>query len=942
MGAIFSAALAAKVAAAGDKTTYCQHIVSDLGPSRTVELKTFSAAPSDWQTGWGGLGTTFYAAPLSGNMEINNGVITKFGDIALPTVEANAILSVGFAAMRISGSGAWSQFTLGLPGGTGYDGLPVSIVLRKNPNGTYGIVLNSVRFAAPASLPLSPVAELHRRTLTNESAGVQSSGFVTQTFGEFFEQGEVPAGTYPQWRTVAGDLLCHSTVYNHVRWPDGSLRWCGVMLAVPQSVPAGGTIEIAVKSGGDVPALSSRSLADAAGLNLNVLVTGVTGLTGDWTVALNTGAATPANVVKLADGAAGAIFRVQEDFQQAGAPHGQLICWHYVEVLQNAAGAHAGTRYAGRVALPWADVTSPAPVGMAVTCALRSGATVQRQLQGKNASNVLGSTILLPHYGSFFTCDVTALYDFFPGAQSSECVVRVKPAGKKAARVRLAPAYDFDLVPTNANLRNYEGHGNGSMVYATGTTGPRSEISVFPTWAVKYVIGDVPNAEREVRVNAMVTSGWVDGLRRSTTGEVIPTNQGSTTYAGLGANQPTWRIGSVGFSVPTSQVRLWSGEENSHHRGGATYPAYLFTAEPQYIDLLVEQAVNLIGTMPQGNAVIAPVALPITTALDGAEHSRETQINGTTYPAGGFLFRHDLLRYAAWGMRDLAQAASIYPDTCPRGTEVKKYMRDMIDSVFLAFKTYRNLMPAEYRSNGIMGLKRNYGTNEVNEHPWCMGYLATSWSLAAGMLQSANAFECAQHLANFYSSFKAQSIDFAGVYTLDINAWGPDGARLHTVTSMASAIADVSVTFTAATNTVTFKARNYGFANGDQYMVPANGIFQGKAINSLVYVVNKSGQSFQVSDTPGGAPLTILQDGTSYAPRMRVASFAPGVSFEYTDSNSYLANITGAMRYLKAIGCTGLDAAVADGDARLVAVGTDLQLAHNPQTAFAVAYPTGD
>lgn len=945
MSTTYSTALAAKLAAVGDRTAYNNHIITDLGSSRTVTFK-HAASGNPWS------GTTFFSAPLTGVMAQAGGIITSLGTVGAHTVRANAVLSSGGAVMRIEGGGAWIQGTVGLAGATGFDGQPVDFVLRKSPNGVYSIVLNSAKFAAPLSLPLSPEVELHRRVLTNETSGAQASGFATQSFGEFFEQGEVPAGTYPQWRTVTGNLLCPSTVYNHVRWPDGSLRWCGVILVVPQVVPAGGTIEIAVKSGGDAPVASSRTLADAAGHNINLLVSGVTGLAGDWTAALNTGATTPENVVKLADGAAGAIWRVQEDFQQAGAPHGQLICWHYVQVLQNAAGAHAGTRYLGRVALPWADVASPAPVGMAVTCALRSGATVRRQLQGMNASSVLGATILLPHYGSIATCGTDAMYDFFAGAQSAECVVRVKPAGKKAARCRLVLPYDFSITPTaralvnqDSTARDYVGHGKGTMIYNMNNTGERSEIGVIPLWAAAYIVGDATNAERETRVNAMVTTGWVSGARRKSTGTVVCTTNTLATYAGLGPNAPTARwgytnAGSFNFAIPTANTKLWTGEIDMHHRGGPVYPAYLFTAEPQYIDLMTEQSANLLSILPQGAGTTWNTTDPMTTAYTGAFHSRDQLIDGVSYPGAGLLFRDDLQRYAAWGLRDVGQMAAIYPDVCPYGTEVRQYLRDVLEANCAAWVAYKNLMSQAYRDNGMMSLKPS---NKPHDEPWCMGYLANSYAHIYGLTGNASVLACANHTANYFKSLKAQTdLDFAAVGAYTVTVWDEDLTRINSLTRPFFQMNTTSVAYNMDTDTLTFNRGDFGYANGDVLRCPDTGYVAGAIKGTKLYVVNKSGTSFQVALTPGGAPADILKTETYGGPHMRIQNFLPGVEFAQEQSaSSYIANINAAMKHMTVAGVTGLSAAIADLEGKLTLKDIQAQYPSNPKNALSVSLPTG-
>ncbi len=774
-------------------------------------------------------------------------------------------------------------------------------------------------------------------SLVNTSGSTQAANFVSPMFGHPFVEGDLPTGEYPAF-TLADDTPVPATVYSDVAWGDDSKKFCGVLLRSPASIAGSGTQTINVKNGGAAPASSSRSLSDLTAADIKVELTGVTNLSGVWTASLNTAITDATDIKVIGDGPAGKVYRIGGPFKQSGSAHGQLYCWHYAAILQDAAGNFMGIRYLGRIAQPFIEVTSPTPAHRIVTAVLKSGVTTIRTLQGHTTTETPGSNILIPHFGSIVTCGATAQWDYIQGGgtAAADCTVRVVPDFEYFSKSQMLVPYAYGTSVTDLASVDYYGHGRGSMVRATGDTGERPEIGVMPSWVASYALNGSAVNERQVRVNAMVTTGWPVGARLSSTLMPPPVTSPSASYTGLGTNQPTWRMGSVGYPTLTGNDSLWLETENGHHRAGATYPAYLFTGEPQYLDLLVEQAANFIATMPPGNGTTWTTTDPVTSARSGAFDNRDPIIDGVTYHGAALMFREDLLRFQAWMLRDVAQASAILPDTCPSGTEIKKYLREVAESNWAAFVAYRNALPADYRDNGIFGLKPSYISLE---RTWTVGYLSNSFAHQYGITKHANAFTCAQHSANFWSKIEADpELDMAAAASYDLYVFNAAGQRINRVDELFFVPQYCVITYASAGNTITFSGGNdnFGFVNGDS--IRGDSAFvSGITTGQKLYFINKSGKSAQLSATPGGSPLTII-NGAFYGPGLRIANFAPTLTYEDDLSpQSYLANVTGAIRHLNAIGCTGLTAAVADMDARVVSGAVDYSGV--PKNAMASTLP---
>lgn len=783
-------------------------------------------------------------------------------------------------------------------------------------------------------------------TLVNTSGSEQSAGFVSPMFGQPFKQGDIPAGEYPQF-ALTDDTPCPATIWGVTSWPDGSMKFCGAMIRVPAAVAGSGSVTINVRSGGSAPAASARAVSDLTAANISTELVGVTNLTGTWAASLNTAITDADDIVLIGNGPAGAIWRIGGPFKQGGSPHGQLHCWHYVAALQNAAGALAGIRYLGRVAQPWADVTSPTPTRRVFTAALKSGATTLRSLQGHDTTETVGANIGLPHYASMFTAGTDAKWDYVQGggSQASDCTVRVVHDEVYFIKSRLVPPYDTSVSPTSSTSVDYYPMGRAGMARDIGGTGERNDIGVLTSWAVRHLLTQSSVDERVIRAVGMASGGWRTVVRRNSTKQIIPVVDVSPAYTGMGTIQPTWRYypndNILGVQNPVSNTTLWVSETEPSHRPSATFYPYLVTGEPQYLDMLVEQASGLVLSIVDGQRSMN-TSLPITTTTirNTADYGeRNVVISGTTYKGGGWLFQGGLVRVQAWMARDLADASAVYPDTCPSGTETRKYLREVTEAGWEAINAYNSALGATWSGSGIY----NFDPRTESNNPWCSGYMSNAICHAASVLPSVGATAFRQHLGRHWKDIAAVA-DIACAVSFGGNTYDENDVRVLSSDLMLFQV-NSTLTFSTSTNRFTVSGTTGGWSptNGDVIALDsffdADKPFTEATDRRRLYVVNASGLTGQLSLTPGGAAITVTSDAVVTKVWARLGNFAPNFSAEdnISSNDGYLSSISSAIRHHKAVGDTLITDAETEIAARLSTAGTTY--VSDPKNAITNSYP---
>lgn len=804
--------------------------------------------------------------------------------------------------------------------------------------------------AAPA-----PGALLTTMSLVNDSASAQAANFVTKAFGHPFKQGDVPSGQYPAFELTDG-TPCPATLWGLAHWPDGSLKFCGVMLRVPVGIAGSGSLTINVKNGGSAPASSSRALTDFTSVDRKVelLVSGDTA-GGAWVASLNDAISAADDITVYGDGPAGKVWRVGGFLRRSAVNHGQLYCWHYVAALQNSSGGLMGVRVLSRVIKGFADTTSPGVGSLTATVDVKNGATVVRSLQGvQSDGSTLGANIVMPHYTSFFSAGVDANWDYVQGGGSvaAECTVRVVQSKTYLVKSRALPSYDTTLAPSAQAAVDYRPNGRGNMIYYIGNTGERDDIGVLAAWYVRHLMRQDAAADKNIRVNGLSTGGWRTCVRARANKEVVPVVSVSASYAGMSTpNDSIWYWDGVNDVIPGVQTEyVWIQEFDTHHRPSSGYYPYLITGEPQYLDLLVEHAAEAIAIQPTGTACVWDVSDPVGPATKtGQWQSRDNYIGATLYKGSGVLFREDMYRLGAWALRDIGQASAIYPTTCPRGTEVKKYLTEVIESNYSAHQAYRNAMPASFRTDGIMGLlglSAQGGVYEIGyDTIWTIGYLCHQTAQYYSLSGSAGAQGFAAHLANFWAACNRIGDIAVAAGAYDMMIFDEAGVRYNTLDKATFRMGDYStLSFNAATDVFTLSGYNTpaNITNGDRFMFK-NGTkpFASASNYKVFYAVESSGPTCKLAATPGGAAIDVTTSGSTTSHWTALANFSPMFSYEGSPNVSSAPDVTqAAMHHLTAAGFTACEAARA---AMVVAINTrssfNSQRANEPKNAMTAAYP---
>lgn len=811
-------------------------------------------------------------------------------------------------------------------------------------------------------LPNPPSATLvTSRTLSNTSGSTQASNFVTPMFGLPLKEADVPTGEYPEFR-LTDDTPIPATVYNCAEWADGSMNMCGVIARVPSSVPGSGSLTMNVYSGGTAPAASSRTLAEVvAGSDIKIEYTGTVNLSGVWTASLNDAIANDGNITMIGDGPAGKVWKIGGHFKQSGSAHGQLYCWHYIAVLQDAAGGLLGVRYLGVWGQLFGDVASPAPLYRQGTMVLKNGATTVRTMQGieatpspDNSNGVPGSVITMPHFSSASTAGVDAVWDFFQcgGSASTDCTIRVVPPTAYIQQAKLVPPYGISASVVDTPSANYVINGKGNHYnYNMGNTGEWPEIGVMPSWCARYWMNPTVLNERAVRVNAMCALGYLADVR-PVSSKKPPAGNATGTFTGI-EQKSSWSLSqrTGGVINPATQFNVWGTDVA--HRPSPLYSAYLMTGEPQILDTMIGHACGHVLLTNGGYSIwkaARPLTGPTMTSFAGERNMRVDDA-GETYDCGGVLMRRGGIRMGAWAFRDISQAYAMVPASYT-GSDYKGYFQYLIDTAWRGFNEYIAAHPTSYKNDGMFAygdrqLEGGDGLFMVNY--WDMGLCFTSQ-----ITQRPQVITARQYMARRFNAIASRyNVGSMGAY--DMLVWNDvDIAESYAEVLYSMKDNAGTLTFSTASNNITvsdgIKGPAWNPTNGD-VLAFVGGSSVGvstRPYDEIVnykhfYAVNVSGKTFQLSATPGGSPLTVVRNltmnGGWYSQvQDPVVGFVTGAT---TGPFSYLAASAGCMNYHKLIGddvsaaAAPLQAALAYENPNFLAEGNLL----GPKYRFQDTYP---
>lgn len=781
---------------------------------------------------------------------------------------------------------------------------------------------------SPPPPPLPTGSKALSVVMHHDGEGVQAAGFVSPMFGSMFEQGAIPAGTYPQYRTASGQV-CPATLWDIASWPDGSMRKCGGVVQVPVAFNGVGAHEISAFSGGAAPARGPRSTDDLLAADMEIEMVGVDGLEGTWVASLNDAIDT-GHVVLRGSGAAGTFWVISGEVSDSkGAPHGQLYVAHYVLALSNMDGSFRGMLYLGRVMQPWADVTVPPARHRDMRVTLKSAGAVIRVLRGHTTSETPGDVVRLQHYASFFTAGEDGEYDYIQGSGSEpkKAAVRVTHSVPELIDTQQFPPYDESTVINAAPPMNYVPGCKGAARRDMPGTGDADDIGLLTRWGVQYFLRQDAGWERVNRVTALAGGGWRNCVKQRATRQVPVVVAMDKSYAGLAA-KTGWRWPSHttgGIVNPSPNASLWQegGDLAIGHQPAAFYPIGMKTGEPQYVDMQMELANSRMldmhpGPGPMTFSTVEPITLQ---SMSPNSLGRDVRIitaagPGVRRPAAGLAFdTGNGRRKAAWALRDVAHAAAMAADVPADGVEIRALMKDAVINSLLAVLDYRDGSTPQRSADGMFAIKLGYSDGD-----WMFAYFNDVIRHIADILPSAEAEEVCDYLSRYWVALQEkQTILLATNYR---TTWcdGPaivksaaDINFLREVGAISFTAKDSRGIFVAGTSGLSFNgSRLWTLQNGDTltFGVSRDGVsgqpkpFPNIGNGRVLYTVNVQGLSFQLSETPGGPPLTVPADITISVPH-----WASGAKIEpvaaLSDSGlaaSYWAIVRGTLAYLVARG----------------------------------------
>lgn len=252
---------------------------------------------------------------------------------------------------------------------------------------------------------------------------------------------------------------------------------------------------------------------------------------------------------------------------------------------------------------------------------------------------------------------------------------------------RAIPNYDRSIAVPESTLadlaRRWMGSGestimgSGSLTRYMPTTGGRAEIGPYPRWTVEYLLSMDERAKAVVLGNGDLAGSWPIHVRNSKTGRILTLDERPkfwiNGYRDGDRERPLWRPDRT----PPPPPRTPDGKAHPYylspdvaHMGSYAYVPYLVTGDYYYLEEAYFWA-NYV--------LLAQWPVP-------RQDSR------------GLL--SDQIRGNAWGLRNIADAASIAPDGEPEGPYFNKRIREN-----LAEWTKRMYGPPEYNKMGFWGIR---------------------------------------------------------------------------------------------------------------------------------------------------------------------------------------------------------------------------------------------
>jgi hypothetical protein len=550
------------------------------------------------------------------------------------------------------------------------------------------------------------------------------------------------------------------------------------------------------------------------------------------------------------------------------------------------------------------------------------------------------------HFGTIYTHNVNAKWNFFQGAGSltADHTTRCQYNAPYLHSTGLIPPWNQGLVGVTDNNATWAASYDwnpvsiGPMNDDVGATGSSDNLGLTPAYTARHFFNQSAGGEKAVR--AIGLAGAFHGmLRQRATRQLLNLRNQSYTGMPAAATGVYWDgVNASTFTAPPTgnNVFEWVESTNSHKPSYAYYPTLVY-GSPEFYDTLFEQAnFSTSVTVPSNRNITYPVTkygiIPINSG-------------------------QGWLRTSSWGTRDRQHAAqfcrgAVHPD----GSQILQYILDGADDdlAVIGLCNTAAVMNAYYVSVG------NFAVNDgaagrmtmVNGFTFMANYFDVVMCMSAtSNRQHAAAIAYVQDRANFLAYYLTT---FGGYHfyteyshmTTAPRAYGsgyaaPISSDAEFGVTAAGMFSTLTWTTGARAFTVTGLSSGLVISTGDKWIfdpTAANAVPAGFTADVPYYAVNVSGNSFDLSASPGGSVITPTNTTGSGLPssgRTGIAGLggpwiiwatppdaASGKCPVGTGPDNYLAWSNAAQNYLIAVGATGLTNVLADSATRLAVNGT--------------------
>ncbi len=527
----------------------------------------------------------------------------------------------------------------------------------------------------------------------------------------------------------------------------------------------------------------------------------------------------------------------------------------------------------------------------------------------------------LAYFGALFTAGPTGMWDFVQGAGSDETDTTLRCQMNKQYWVStgLLPSYDLTIQPTSNLPTAYWPNCSEPVVRYLDSTGERDDIGILPAWYARHFLTQAAVDEEVLRIVSLIGGhGFSIGLENSTTLTFPCVNDGvnGAAYRGMPAPNPKfqWTAGDLpvyGFKNTTNpMVRLAGfGMQNTSHMPQFNYYPYLFTGEPWHVDMLLEHANSAVYQRypVYGVADISETHYALNSGGGGGERTVQVGNNPWRYGSTvGCYLSQD--RCDAWACALLAAAAGIGPDNNPDCVSYKQYFRDMCTATWQAANDIIQALPPFALQAGIWDVPSTHGYFSTSS--WQLAYLGAAMALAVTVAEDPNALRVLNTHVKFFDFISAQFGGWhIGSYMAIVRMGNGSGQALATSASN-MAFYGPNFTWAAGGPFVLTPFSNYTPADGDVVIFadPTGNTMlvtpHGFAKYQPYYMVNLSGNTFNLAATPGGHPITLTDSYQGGAKFFIVSTRPPstGSMSAIGSPESYNTEALGMLNYAAAVG----------------------------------------